>query len=134
MLRITTDQIEERCVVVQVLNRESAFWTDACMKSLFRGDQLKYIDVAGMRVVSIIRCVAEQIKNDNVENVATVGVENGEFGKVGKSQILKSIVIDAVNIGKVGESETSKTGEEKERSARREIVQVNHQRTRKTQS
>ena len=75
------------------------------------------------------RYVAEQIKNDNVENVATGGVENGKFGKVGKSQILKSIVIDGVNISWKIEELTRK-----ERSARRESVQVNHQRTRKTQS
>ena len=50
------------------------------------------------------RYVAEQIKNDDVETVATGGVENGEFGKVGKSQISKSIVMDAVNIRKVGKS------------------------------
>ena len=57
-----------------------------------------------MRVVTDNRYAAEQIKNDNVENVATGGVENGEFGKVGKSQNLKSIVMDAVNIRKVGKS------------------------------
>ena len=50
MLEITTDQIEERSVIVLVLNMESAFWKDEYMKTLFRGDQLKYIDVAGMLV------------------------------------------------------------------------------------
>ena len=64
---------------------ESAIWENSSMKTLSRDDQLKYIDVEGMRVVTnIIRCVAEQIKSDTVENVVTGGSKIGEFGKVGK--------------------------------------------------
>ena len=51
-----------RSVVVFVLNEEFAVWKDACMKALLRGDQMKYLDVEGMRVVTNNRCVAEQIK------------------------------------------------------------------------
>ena len=44
------------------------------MNTLLRGDQLKYIDVEGMRVVTNNRSVIEQIKSDNVEKVALGGV------------------------------------------------------------
>ena len=59
-------------------------WKDASIKTLFRGDQLKYIDVEGKRAVTNNRCVAEQIKSDKAENDATGGVKIGECGKVGK--------------------------------------------------
>ena len=32
---------------------------------------MKHIDVEGMRVVTNTRCVAQQIRSDEVENVAT---------------------------------------------------------------
>ena len=56
------------------------------MKTLLRDDQLKYSDVEGMRMVTSKKCASEQIKSDKVENVATGGMKNGEFGKVGKRQ------------------------------------------------
>ena len=86
------------------------------MKTLAGVDQLQYIDAEGKRVVTNNRCVAEQIKNDKVENVATGESKIGEFGKVGKRQKLKSIVKDGVTIeqvGKVGKSENSKTQKER---------------------
>ena len=49
-MEIVTDQIEERSVVVIVFNIESAVWKVESMETLLRGDQLKYIDVEGMRV------------------------------------------------------------------------------------
>ena len=49
------------------------------MKTLSRDDQLEYIDVGGMRVVTNNRCVAEHVKSDKVENVATGGVKIGEL-------------------------------------------------------
>ena len=67
LLKIVKDQIEERSVVVLVLNTQSAIWKDASMKTLARCDQLKYIDVEGMTVVTNNRCVAEHIKSDKVE-------------------------------------------------------------------
>ena len=73
LLKIVKDQIEERSVVVTVLNKEPVIWKDAIMKTLARDHQLKYIDVEGMRVVTNNRCVAEQRKSDKVENVATGG-------------------------------------------------------------
>ena len=42
------------------------------MKTLSRDDQLKYIDVEGMRVVTNNRCGAELITSDKVENVVSV--------------------------------------------------------------
>ena len=72
LLKSIKAQIEERCVAVIVRNKKSAIWKDASMKTLLRDDQLKYIDVEGMRVVTNNRCVAEQIKSDKVENGAPV--------------------------------------------------------------
>ena len=76
------------------------------MNTLLRDNQLKYIDVEGMIVVTNSRCAAEQIKCDTVENVATGGTRIGEFGKVRRRRKLKGIVT------------------RKGRSGRREIVQV----------
>ena len=60
---IIRDQIEERSVVVLVLNKESGIWKDSRLKALLRHDQLKYIDVEGMRVVTNNRCVTERIRS-----------------------------------------------------------------------
>ena len=51
LLKIVEDQIEERSVIVFVLNKESEIWKDETLKTLL-GDQQKYIDVEGMRVVT----------------------------------------------------------------------------------
>ena len=56
LLTFVKDQVEERSVVVIVLKKESAIWKDASVKTLSRVDQLKYIDVEGMRVVTNNRC------------------------------------------------------------------------------
>ena len=82
-------------------------------------------------MVTNIRCAAEQIKSDKVEIVVTGGVKIGEFGKVGNRQNLQSIVMNGIKVGKVGMSENSQTDEER---GRRENLQVNHKRHRKTQS
>ena len=42
------------------------------------------------------RCVAEKIKIDEAENVVTDGSKVGEFGKVGREQNLKSVVMNGV--------------------------------------
>ena len=42
------------------------------------------------------RCIAEQIKNDKAENVVMDGSKFGEFGKVGREQNLKSIVMNGL--------------------------------------
>ena len=57
------------------------------MKAWSRRVQLTYINVEGMRVVMNNRCVAEQIHSDKVEDVATVGVNIGQFRKFGNSKI-----------------------------------------------
>ena len=64
LLRIVNDQIEERSVVVIVMNRESAIWRKASLKTVIRENQLKYVDVEETRVIMNNRCVAEQIKHD----------------------------------------------------------------------
>ena len=46
------------------------------MNTLLRDDQLTYIDVEGMRVVTNNRCETEQIKSGMVEKVATGGLKN----------------------------------------------------------
>ena len=73
MLVVTIREGEKRSVVVLVLNKESAMWKEASMKTLLRGDQMKYTDVEGMRLVTNNRYVAGQINSDKVENVATSG-------------------------------------------------------------
>ena len=60
LVRITEDQVET------VLSKEPEIWKDPSLKALLRHVQLKYI------------------KGGKVENVATGGVEIGEFGKGGK--------------------------------------------------
>ena len=45
LLRIVKDQIEERGVVIIVMNRESAIWRKASLKTVTRENQLKYVDV-----------------------------------------------------------------------------------------
>ena len=76
MLVVTIREGEKRSVVVLVLNKESAMWKEAIMKTLLRGDQMKYTDVEGMRLVTNNRYVAGQINSDKVENVATKNWRN----------------------------------------------------------
>ena len=52
LLRIIGDQIEERSVVVIVSHRETAIWRNASVNTVLRENQLKYVDVEGMRVVT----------------------------------------------------------------------------------
>ena len=59
-------------------NRESAIYRHASVKTVLRENQLKYVDVEGMRVVTNIRCIAEPIKNDKAENVVMEGSRVGE--------------------------------------------------------
>ena len=84
------------------------------MKTLLRGDQPTYIDVEGMRVATnnksrVTKWRTPRQVEKNIENLGTVG----------KNQNLKSIVMDGVNIrkigkvGKVGKSETSETDAER---------------------
>ena len=47
------------------------------MKTVLRGNQLKYVDVEEMRVITSNRCVADKIKNDKAENVETGGIKIG---------------------------------------------------------
>ena len=57
------------------------------MKMRLRGGRLKHIDVEGTRAVTNNKSSAEQIQSDKVENVATGGVQIGEFGKLAKVKI-----------------------------------------------
>ena len=67
-------------MVFIVSNRASAIWRNESVKTVLRENQLKYVDVEGMGVVTNNRCIAEQIKNDKAENVVK-DAEVGEFGK-----------------------------------------------------
>ena len=73
LLRIVKDQLEERSVVVIVSNRESAVWRNASVKIVLKENQLKYVDVVGMRVITNNRFITEQINSDKVENVVMDG-------------------------------------------------------------
>ena len=101
LLGIVQDQIEERSVVVIVSNRDSAIWRNARVKTVLPENQLKYVDVEEMRVVTNNRCIAKQIEKDKAENVVVDGSRIGEFGKVGREQNLKSAVMNGVKIGKL---------------------------------
>ena len=59
------------------------------MTTLLRDDQVKYIDVEGMRAFTNNRCVAEQMKGGKVENVAMGGVKIVECGNVGQKTKFK---------------------------------------------
>ena len=101
LLGIVQDQIEERSVVVIVSNRDSAIWRNASVKNCATRESA---DVEEMRVVTNNRCIAKQIKKDKAENVVVDGSRVGEFGKVGREQNFKSIVMTGVKIGKVGKN------------------------------
>ena len=92
LLRIVEDQIEERSVVVPCVEQR--------LEIAPQENQLKFVDVEGMRVVTSSRIIARQIKSDKVESVVMDGPKVGEFGKVGREQKLKSIVTDGVRSGK----------------------------------
>ena len=51
------------------------------------------------------RCVAEQIKSDTVENVATGGVKIEQFGNGGKCENSNNIVMDGIQFGIFGKFE-----------------------------
>ena len=76
-------------MVVIALNKESATWKDAGMKTVTRDPQLKYIDSEGMRVVTK-KCKADKIKSDRVESIVMKGVSIGTVVKVGKLEKFKT--------------------------------------------
>ena len=109
--RIVQDQIEERSVVVIVMSRNSAIWRRANLKSVMRENQLKYVDVEGMRVITNSQHVAEQTKTDKSENIVMDESKIEKFGRIERQQILRSIAMDKAKFGKVGKSENSKSDE-----------------------
>ena len=110
-LRISKDQMGERSVVVIVLSKRSTIWRKTSMRTLIREEQLRYIDVEEMRVVTNDRHMAEQIKTDKMESVVMNGSKVGKFGKIDGKQNLKSIVMNGVKSGKVGKLENCKSDE-----------------------
>ena len=96
LLRITKDQMGERSVVVIVLSKRSTIWKKTSMRTLIREEQLRYIDVEEMRVVTNDKHIAEQIKTDKMESVVMNGSKVGKFGKIDGKQNLKSIVMKGV--------------------------------------
>ena len=52
LLRISEDQMGERSVVDIVLSKRSTIWRKTSMRTLIREEQLRYIDVEEMRVVT----------------------------------------------------------------------------------
>ena len=71
---------------------------DSTVEASLRHVQLKYMDVEGMRLVSNNRCIAEKIKGDKVEHVATVGINIANVGKVGNIEESKNFDMDGVEI------------------------------------
>ena len=78
LVKIIKGQVEERSVAVFVLNNASAIF------EMLRGDQLRYIDIDGMRVVPNDRCAVEHINGDKFVNVATGGVKMEILEKLAK--------------------------------------------------
>ena len=76
LLRISKDQMGERSVVVIVLSKRSTIWRKTSMRTLIREEQLRYIDVEEMRVVTNDKHIAEQIKTDKMESVVMNGVRS----------------------------------------------------------
>ena len=83
---IIEDQVWEQGVVVLVCNKDSVIWKDASIKALRRRAQLVTND----------RCAAEQIKDDEVENIAAGCVKIEVSGKLAQVKNPKSVVMDGV--------------------------------------
>ena len=81
LVRISKDQMGERSVVVVVLSKSSTIWRKTSMLTSIREEQLRYIDVEEMRVVTNDRHIAEPIKTDKMESVVMNGSTGGIFGK-----------------------------------------------------
>ena len=110
--RIVKDQIKERTVVVVVMSKHSTIWRRTKLKSVLKGDHLRFVDASGMRVITNSTHVAEQIKNDRDKCIVMDDLKIAEPRKIGGKQNLKSTVMDGVKFGKIGKCENSKTDEE----------------------
>ena len=97
-LRIVKDQIEERGVVIIVTKRELATWRIASLKIVLRENQLEYVDVEEMRVITNNRCAAEQIKHCKAENVVMDGSKAGKIGRIEGQQNLKCVVMNGPKV------------------------------------
>ena len=97
--RIINDQIKEQAVVVVGMSKHSVIWRRTELRSVMRENQLKYIDVEEMRVVTNSKHVAEQIRSDRDKCVV---MDNQ------KIKNLKSTVMDGVNLGKLGNGKIPK--------------------------
>ena len=82
LLRLSKDQMGERSVVVIVLSsRRSTIWRRTSMRTLIREEQLRFIDVGEMRVVTNDKHIAEQIKTDKMVSVVMNGSKVGKIWK-----------------------------------------------------
>ena len=106
--RIVKDQIEERTVAVFVMSKYSTIWRRINMKSVMQEDQLKYVDAEGMRIITNIKHVAEQIKSDKDKCIVMDDQKIPETVIIGRKQNLKSTVMDGVKFGKVWKWKNSK--------------------------
>ena len=77
----------------QKLNQAAPQRQSPLKKESHMSQQLKYNDIGELSEVTNTRCAAEQIKGDKDENIATGGVNIEEFGKLGKSENSKVIVM-----------------------------------------
>ena len=90
LLRISKNQMGERSVVVIVLSKRSIIWKKTSMRTLIREEQLRYIDIEEMRVVTNDKHIAEQIKTEKMESVVMNGSKVGRFGKLTGNKILRA--------------------------------------------
>ena len=94
---IIEDRIQDRSVVVSVLDQESTIWKDLNMKAFSRHWQLIYIDIGGLRAVSNNRC-------DKVENLVMDGAKIGKSRNVGNNKNSEGVVADGVRTEEFGKS------------------------------
>ena len=74
-------------MVVIVLNKRSTIWRKTSMRTLIREEQLRYIDVEEMRVVTKDKHIAEQMKTDKMESVVMNGSKVGNLEKLTGNKI-----------------------------------------------
>ena len=78
------------------MSKRLTIWRKTSMRTLIREEQLRYVDVEEMKVVTNDKHIAEQIKTDKMESVVMNGSKVGKFGKIDGKQKLKSIVMNGV--------------------------------------
>ena len=98
--RIIKDQMKERMPVVVVTTKNSAIWRRASMGLETQKNQLEYVNVERMRIITNSKHVAEQIKIDKGRHIVMDGVKFENDGKIDEKKNLKNTVMDGDKIEK----------------------------------